>query len=256
MYDHEHFPPLVVLSIRSLLTPGLAQSRSSSATVRVRQDSCRLQHPSGAGIVTERRHGNQPFLSTLCDALPPRSLLCPFPFEQRLVPFRQDGFVPHERGHGRSDVVGWTSENDALGNTLDRIPASVERRVEQVVRRLFERGQHEDRVFHLGDTEPSDAQNFSLHSSSACRSRSVFKARREYENRSHTERETDLETHDVSQQHQVTRIDPESVRVHRVVNLVDDTLSSRFDTEDAFDFHDVIRRGQVSDDTCRGRNSQ
>lgn len=53
-------------------------------------------------------------------------------------------------------------ENDALGDTLDGIATSVERSVEEVVRRLLERGQHEHRILHLGDSETSDTEDLSL----------------------------------------------------------------------------------------------
>ena len=62
--------------------------------------------------------------------------------------------------------------------------------------------------------------------------------------------ETDLVAHDVTQEHDMSRIDSQSVRTHRVMNLLDDRRSRRFDTEHFFDLHDVIRRGFESDDTC------
>lgn len=66
-----------------------------------------------------------------------------------------------------------------------------------------------------------------------------------------TQAATHLEAHDVSEQHQVTRIDTETVRVHGVLDLVDDGLARRLDTEHLFDLHDVVRRRLPPDDTVR-----
>lgn len=79
-----------------------------------------------------------------------------------------------------------------------------------MIGRLFKRGQHEYRVLHLLHTEPSDTQYFSL------------------------------VRHDITQQHDVSRIDRHSVRLHGMLNLVVNCLSSSFDTEHLAGFHDVI----------------
>lgn len=48
----------------------------------------------------------------------------------------------------------------------------------------------------------------------------------------------------------MTRVDSETVRVHRVVNLTDNRGPRRLDTENLLDLHDVVGRRQVADDTC------
>lgn len=62
--------------------------------------------------------------------------------------------------------------------------------------------------------------------------------------------QTHLEAHDVAEEHEVARVDAEAVRVHRVVDLADDGLARRLDAEHLLDFHDVVGRRQVTDDTC------
>lgn len=49
----------------------------------------------------------------------------------------------------------------------------------------------------------------------------------------------------------MTRIDTETVRVHGVLDLVDDRLARRLDTEHLFDLHDVVRSRLPADDTVR-----
>ena len=88
-----------------------------------------------------------------------------------------------------------------------------------MIRRLFETGQHEDRILHLLNTESSDTQNFSLIS------------------------------HDVSQQHDVSRIDRHSVRRHGMLNFIIDRLSSSLDTKHITGLHNVIRSCLDSIDT-------
>jgi hypothetical protein len=51
----------------------------------------------------------------------------------------------------------------------------------------------------------------------------------------------------------VTRIDSETVRVHRVVDLTDNRCPRRLNTENLLDFHNVVGCREVADDTCEGR---
>ena len=89
----------------------------------------------------------------------------------------------------------------------------------QMIRGLFETGQHEDRILHLLYTEPSDTKYFTL------------------------------VRHDISKQHDVTRINRHSVRRHGMLDFVIDSLSGSFDTQDLACFHDVIRSGLDPIDT-------
>lgn len=78
---------------------------------------------------------------------------------------------------------------------------------------LFETGQHEDRIFHLLNTESSDTEHFTL------------------------------VRHDVSQQHDVTGINRHSVGCHGMLNFVINGLTGSFNTENFACFHDVIGSG-------------
>lgn len=60
---------------------------------------------------------------------------------------------------------------------------------------------------------------------------------------------THLEAHDVAEKHEVARVDTETVRVHGVVDLPDDCLARRLDTQHLLDLHDVVRGRLVTDDT-------
>jgi len=86
---------------------------------------------------------------------------------------------------------------------------------------LFETSQHENRILHLLYTESSDTQDFTL------------------------------VRHDVSQQHDVTGINRHSVRRHGMLNLVINRLTSCLNTEDLTSFHNVIRSGFETVDTCK-----
>jgi hypothetical protein len=94
----------------------------------------------------------------------------------------------------------------------------------QVIRCFLETGQHEYRILHLLYTESSDTQDFTLVS------------------------------HDISKQHDVTRIDRHSVRRHCMLNLVINRLSCSFNTENIACFHDVIRSGLDTIDTYRSQH--
>lgn len=85
--------------------------------------------------------------------------------------------------------------------------------------RLLETGQHEDRVLHLLNTESSDTEHLAFIG------------------------------HDISEQHDMSRINRHSVRRHGMLNLVVDGLSSGFDTEHLASLHDVIRSGLYAVDT-------
>jgi hypothetical protein len=91
-----------------------------------------------------------------------------------------------------------------------------------VIRSLFETSQHEDRILHLLYTESSDTKYFTL------------------------------VRHDISQEHDVTRIDRHSVGRHGMLNFVVNGLSSSFNTQDLACLHDVIRSGLDTVDTCDG----
>ena len=62
----------------------------------------------------------------------------------------------------RTDVVGGVALDDALGDSLDGVTTAVERCLEEVVGRLLEGSQHENRVLHLGDSESSDTEDLAL----------------------------------------------------------------------------------------------
>lgn len=108
-----------------------------------------------------------------------------------------------------------------------------------MVGRLLEGRQHEHRVLHLGDSETSDSENLSL---------GAVKGQHRLLGVQSTV--TYLVAHDISQQHQMTRIDSETVRSHGVINLADDASASGLDTKNLLDLHDVVGRGLRADDTC------
>ena len=61
---------------------------------------------------------------------------------------------------------------------------------------------------------------------------------------------THLVGHDITKQHDVSRVDAHTVTLHGVVDLVDDRLPCSFDTKHLRDFDDVVGRGVLSDDAC------
>ena len=64
------------------------------------------------------------------------------------------------RGTGHGSRV---AHDDALRDTRDAVRLAERRRVEQVVRRLLERREHEHAVLHLRDTKARDAEDLSLY---------------------------------------------------------------------------------------------
>ena len=47
-------------------------------------------------------------------------------------------------------------------SAVDVIRAPVKCRIEEMIGRLLERGEHEHGIFHLGHTEAGDAEDFAL----------------------------------------------------------------------------------------------
>jgi hypothetical protein len=105
---------------------------------------------------------------------------------------------------------------------ISSYPRGGQYKAHQVIRSLFETGQHENRILHLLYTESSDTKYFTL------------------------------VRHDISQEHDVTRIDRHSVGRHGMLNLVVNGLSGSFNTQDLACFHDVIRSGLDTVDTFEG----
>ena len=58
-----------------------------------------------------------------------------------------------------------------------------------------------------------------------------------------------LVTHNVAQQHDMSRINAHTVTRHGILDFVDNLPPSSFDTEYGLHFHDMIRSGLFSDDT-------
>jgi len=52
------------------------------------------------------------------------------------------------------------AHDDALGRTRDGVGARVHGCVEQVIRRLLERGEHQDGLLHLGHAKARDPEHF------------------------------------------------------------------------------------------------
>jgi hypothetical protein len=84
---------------------------------------------------------------------------------------------------------------------------------------LLERSQHECRVLKLGDTESCNTQNFAL------------------------------EAHDISEQHSMSRVYSETVRLHCVTNLICDGASGSFDAQNGEDIQDMVGDCLVTDNT-------
>ena len=96
-----------------------------------------------------------------------------------------------ELEQARADGHG-DAHDDALGHPLDLVSLAKDGSVKEVVGRLLERGEHENRVLHLGDAEARDAEDLTL-------------AR-----------------HQVGQEHDMARVDAHAVAAHRVLDLVHD----------------------------------
>mmetsp|Transcript_2271 Transcript_2271/g.6883 ORF Transcript_2271/g.6883 Transcript_2271/m.6883 type:complete len:501 (-) Transcript_2271:667-2169(-) len=103
------------------------------------------------------------------------------------------------------------AEDDALGDAADGVGARVDRRLEEVVGRLLEGGEHEHRLLHLRHAKARDAEHLSA------------------------------EAHDVCEQRDVPAVDLHPVLPHRVLDLVHDGLPRRLDAERLLDLGDVRR---------------
>lgn len=57
--------------------------------------------------------------------------------------------------------------------------------------------------------------------------------------------------HNISQQHNMPRVDDHVVRFHGILDLVDDGSSCGFDTKHLGDLDDMIGRRMFPNDTCR-----
>ena len=60
-----------------------------------------------------------------------------------------------------------------------------------------------------------------------------------------------LVRHDISKQHDMSRVDTHAVTLHSVLNFVDDSAAGGFDTQHLRSFNDVIRCGVFTNDTFR-----
>lgn len=115
----------------------------------------------------------------------------------------------------------------------------------QMIRGLFETGQHKHRVLHLGYTETSNAQYFAL------RSVGIDK----YGNRSDPRRSLVgiwpyLVRHDVSEKHDMSWVDTHTVRLHGMLDFVVNCPASGFDAEHFGHIHYVVRPRLGADDAC------
>ena len=127
---------------------------------------------------------------------------------QSLQSHRSVPQLEHAGSHRHGDT-----HDDALAHAVDGIRPSVQRRVEQVVRGLLERRQHQHAVLHLRHAEPGDTQHLAL------------------------------VRHHVGEEHRVPRVDGHAVRLHRVVDLFDDARPRGFDAQRALSLHDVVGGG-------------
>eukprot|EP00982_Pelagococcus_subviridis_P004232 29101-Pelagococcus_subviridis.AAC.6 len=91
------------------------------------------------------------------------------------------------------------AHDDALAHAVDSVHAAAQRGVEQMVRGLLERREHQDAVLHLRHAESRDAEHLALVG------------------------------HDVGEEHRMPRVDGHPVGFHRVVDLFDDAKPRGFD---------------------------
>lgn len=64
-----------------------------------------------------------------------------------------------------------------------------------------------------------------------------------------------LVSHNISQQHNMSRIDIHAVTLHRVLDLVDDGLPRGFNPKNLCDVDDVVGRGLFANDSCERKSS-
>lgn len=101
---------------------------------------------------------------------------------------------------------------------------------------LFEGGQHENTVLHLGHTESSDTQHLALRTRSAKQEPFTWKFKY-------------LVGHDISKQHNMPGINAHTVALHRELNFIDDGSSSSLNTQNLSSFDDVVGGRLFSDNS-------
>lgn len=110
-----------------------------------------------------------------------------------------------------------------------------------MVRRLFERRQHQCGISRFLYTESRDTEYFTL---------LWFRVSRLIRQDRGFVAIAYLVRHGIAEKTNMSRIDIHTVRLHRCLNLGEDGMSRSFDTQDFLRFHDVIRPRLGTDDTC------